>query len=103
MGRECRRLHKGAKKVMATLLKADGTQSSLTNTELETLQKAVGGYIETVPLSVHRLLIVDEEGKLKNKPVNKKATIMLAEAWNTSHLVDIIVGDVVIADKEELQ
>lgn len=37
---------------------------------LDALQKAVGGYIETVHIATNLVAIVDEEGKLKGKPSN---------------------------------
>lgn len=41
---------------------------------LENLQKTVGGYIETVSIDDHELvLIVNEEGKLRNMPYNFSA------------------------------
>lgn len=63
--------------------------------KLDTLQKLVGGYIETVPVrmkpeeGVWPLLIVDEEGRLKGKPLNTAATL-LADVDHS------IVGDAVL-------
>lgn len=43
--------------------------------KLEEMQQAVGGYIEMVPTTLpNKWLIVDEEGLLKDKPINKTAT-----------------------------
>ncbi len=39
--------------------------------ELEDLQKAVGGYIEVVPLSDTAAMVVNEEGKLLNLRLNR--------------------------------
>ena len=36
---------------------------------LEALQEAVGGYIETLTVDDYTVLVMDEEGKLKGKPV----------------------------------
>lgn len=55
--------------------------------KLESLQKLVGGYIETVPTRLEAawarekavdglVLLVDEEGRLKEKGVNERATEM---------------------------
>lgn len=41
---------------------------------LEAFQQAVGGYIETVTLADKTVMIVDEEGRLKGKPHNAKAS-----------------------------
>ena len=38
--------------------------------ELHTLQELVGGYIETVTLATDLVLIVNEEGVIKNLPYN---------------------------------
>lgn len=54
--------------------------------ELEALQKAVGGYIETVSIAEDCCLIVDEEGLLKGKPINPTA----------SRLGAPLVGDVLV-------
>ena len=35
---------------------------------LESLQKTVGGYIETVTLASDLVIVCDEEGRIKNKP-----------------------------------
>ena len=84
---------------MAYKLTVNGDREDLPNCELSTLQGAVGGYIEIVPTRDGRLLVCNEEGKLKGLPVNWKATeltrgILAAE--------DLVVGDCVIADKVEI-
>jgi len=60
-------------------------------------QTAVGGYIETVQLEGHPLVIVaDEDGKVKRLPINRRATCLW---WllNPDGLGgDFLVGDVVI-------
>ena len=39
--------------------------------ELEALQKAVGGYIQAVPMGIGKVAVIcDEEGRLKRKPFN---------------------------------
>lgn len=54
---------------------------------LEKCQEFVGGYIEIIFTSDGRQIVVDEEGRLKGKPVNVDAT---EEANRT------IVGDAMI-------
>ena len=57
---------------------------------LEAMQGLVGGYIETVRpkyLAEDQILIVDEEGLLKGKPVNNTASLLCSSP---------IVGDVLI-------
>lgn len=59
---------------------------------LKQLQDIVGGHIETVPSCVDGcLLIVNEEGKLRNLAPNKVATTFLADG-----ISDILVGTVAV-------
>ncbi len=84
---------------MATVVKVDGSEESLSDCTLASLQKAVGGLIEIVGTSDGRLMVLDEEGKMKGKPVNPKATA-LTRGIVADH--DMIVGDVVIASHSEI-
>ena len=58
---------------------------------LSDAQKFVGGYVEVVQVN-DGLLIIDEEGKMKNKPVNEVASKMYADKYGDE---DIIVGDAI--------
>jgi len=66
---------------------------------LENLQALVGGYIEVIPGftkygRVPCIVLGDEEGKLKNKPYNNRATIEWARCMNQrSH---DLVGDIIV-------
>jgi hypothetical protein len=80
------------------------TRLALQKVEFQNLtdyQTAVGGYIETVKMDGHPLVIVaDEDGKVKQLPVNRRATCLW---WllNPSGLGgDLLVGDVVILGQE---
>lgn len=55
------------------------------------LQTYVGGYIEAVYLPGNRVMFVNEEGLLKELPLNVSAS-SLAQRW--------IVGDVVVCDRK---
>ena len=90
-------------------LNVDGTVEKMKDTSLKAMQEAVGGYIEIIRLpkpcrlfGLHvlvdgfDLMVLDEEGKLKSKPVNEIAT-MIADNPN-----DYIVGDVLIAEDWEI-
>ena len=59
--------------------------------ELKPLQEAVGGYIETLTIASDCCLICNEEGRLKGKPLNVRA----------SQLGTLIVGDVLIVGVDE--
>jgi hypothetical protein len=65
---------------------------SIEDTELETLQEAVGGLIQAVDLTPSLTMWCNEEGKLVGLPVNPVATAMWTRYFGES---DIILGDVV--------
>ena len=61
---------------------------------LEQLQKMVGGYIEVVYADNGDQIILDEEGRLKGKPLNEDASeYWLGDDWDE---YNNIVGDAVI-------
>ncbi len=80
---------------MATIIRTDGQQEEITGKPtLEQLQKAVGGLIEAVHIvGSKKVMIVNEEGLLKNLPLNPIASQMVRKP---------IVGDVVICKRVEL-
>jgi Domain of unknown function (DUF3846) len=62
---------------------------------LEELKTAIGGgYVETVPLSNGRMMIVDEDGRRKQLPLNVEASRLYA--------ADIIVGDALVCDRRQI-
>ena len=66
-------------------------QSNEDSPSLSDAQKFVGGYVEVVQVN-DGILIIDEEGKLKDKPVNEVASKMYADKYGDE---DIIVGDAI--------
>lgn len=69
--------------------------------ELDELQRIVGGYIEVVQVGVYAdgcitalEMYVNEEGKLKNLPVNNLATMLYQNIRATE---DVIVGTVLVS------
>tara|TARA_R110000822_G_scaffold90457_1_gene209075 strand:+ start:3358 stop:3600 length:243 start_codon:yes stop_codon:yes gene_type:complete len=79
---------------MATLLKSDGSKQEKVNVStLKSMQDMVGGYIEFIYLPKSKILIVDEEGRLKNYPLNQQASELCGQ---------LIVGDVILADNSEV-
>jgi len=82
---------------MAIHIKTDGTQvSDVDISTLDKQQKLVGGYIEYVPVAqnMHKLLIVNEEGRLQEVPeLNETASLLAGQP---------IIGDVVLVHIEEL-
>ena len=74
-----------------TILKADGTTETVTfkgEPNLETIQKAVGGYFEYIRLPAgngHKKMVANEEGRMLGLPYNAKASELAGQP---------IVGDV---------
>jgi hypothetical protein len=80
---------------MAYLLRVDGTIEQMGwNPSLEELQKAVGGYIESVTTANGGRFYCNEEGKLMGLPHNPAANSMI-------DFDDYIVGDVVVMEGDE--
>lgn len=79
----------------ATLVKLDGTEHTLNHKpSLKEAQDMVGGYIELVKVGHGQTLVVDEEGKTKNKPVNKRITTIFGTTIYGGHMV----GDVIVLE-----
>lgn len=65
---------------------------------LEEAQALVGGYVELVHLDDDNILLCDEEGLLKHKPINTLATIQAKGlGWKGSYLVGSVLF---LKDKE---
>lgn len=85
----------------AKLYKNDGTilevvPSNGIDFQLKELQEMVGGYIEIVSAGKGKIMVIDDEGKLKGKPVNDAATMIFMQAGG----YDIIAGDALVCDSE---
>ena len=78
----------------------DGPESivSIDSThQLEELQALVKGYIEVVSsIEVGKIMIVNEEGKLQNLPLNIRATKLMEHKG-----CDFICGNALIIDAED--
>jgi hypothetical protein len=85
---------------MAKFIKTDG---SIINVEpkngkdfsLKELQGFVDGYIEIVYLPNGDLMVVNEEGKMNDLPINMKATM--------AYGLDVIVGNVLWCNKSQVK
>ena len=65
---------------------------------LEEVQALVDGYVELIHLDGDNILLCDEEGLLKNKPINTLATIQARGlGWKGSYLVGSVLF---LKDKE---
>lgn len=100
-------IRQGSKKP-ETLEANDGRQF-----DLQTLQKAVGGYIEIIRMADHRYMVVNEDGRLQHLPINVLATKILSDI-GVAAFGDVIkgedvvksfgyiVGDVLICEEDEV-
>tara|TARA_R100001126_G_C4703745_1_gene91449 strand:- start:109 stop:366 length:258 start_codon:yes stop_codon:yes gene_type:complete len=66
---------------------------------LEEAKEFVGGWIERIQLKNGDVMLIDEEGKLKEKDINQEATHHWVESYGMN---DVIVGDVILIKKEAL-
>ena len=78
---------------MIQLIKSDGNVTdNFTADTLKEKQDAVGGYIEIVYSNADKVLIVNEEGRIKDLPFNVKASEIAGQH---------IFGDVICLDRED--
>lgn len=66
---------------------------------LEELRRFVGGHIEIVRLSKSQVMVVNEEGKLRNFKENQYATMIV----NMVGIHDTIVGNVLICNTNKIK
>lgn len=78
----------------AVLCTSAGVSSVIEVSELEEMQQAVGGYIESITVPGPVCVVVNEEGRLKNLPPNRTATEFIA--MQLQDAVVMLVGDVLI-------
>jgi hypothetical protein len=83
---------------MATIINVLGNRIPLTTLTLDTLQAAVGGYVEHITLDDGSSMYLNEDGKFTNLRINREATLL---ARSVIGLDDYIVGPVVICAPEE--
>ena len=67
---------------------------------LTEMQEIIGGYVEPIRLNDGRMIIVDEDGKSKNKAVNIPATNILRRDHFTT---DYIVGTAIVCDADMIE
>lgn len=65
-----------------------------TDYSLDELQGFVGGYIEIIGIDAKSIMVVNEEGRLNNLPVNEHASFLARMS---------IVGDVLVCLSKELK
>ena len=67
---------------------------------LTEMQEIVGGYVEPIRMNDGRMIIVDEDGKSKDKAVNIPATNILRRDHFTT---DYIVGTAIVCDADMIE
>jgi len=87
---------------MAILIKSNGEEINVLpknkrDFTLEELQKLVSGLIEIVRTKDNKTMVINEEGKINDLPINYKAT----EIYPYNEF-DFIVGDVLICQENEI-
>jgi len=89
--------------VKGTVYKSNGKiedkSFSKKNITLKEMQEIVGGYIEFLYLKDNLVMVVNEEGKMIGLPFNARATELIKD----NNINDIIVGDVLVINKNLIQ
>ena len=74
---------------------------------LESAQEFVGGYVEGITFPNGDYLIVNEEGKLKNLPLNPEATLLWKITFDNDNYItgrkDVVVGPAIYIKKHALK
>ena len=74
---------------------------------LKAAQQFVGGYVEGIPFPNGDYLIVNEEGKLKNLPLNEEATKLWKATFDNDNYItgrnDFVVGPAILIKKDALK
>ncbi|MCQ2257850.1 MAG: DUF3846 domain-containing protein [Bacteroidaceae bacterium] len=90
---------------MAQIIKSNGETKTVepkngTGFKLEELQAIVGGYIQIAYLRDDEIMVMDDEGKLKEKDLNLQASLRYRRDVNP---YDSVVGDVLICKTEQVK
>jgi hypothetical protein len=64
---------------------------------LAELQAAVGGNIEFITIRLGATIVVDEEGKIRSRPLNRRATLLWWLSLKEARGHDVIVGPAFVA------
>lgn len=90
---------------MAKIYKANGEVLDIEpkngrDFQLEELQAIVGGLIQIIEINDTEIMVINEEVKLENLPLNEQATAIYQKQVYDG---DFIVGDVLICKNEEVR
>ena len=74
---------------------------------LKEAQKFVGGYVEGITFPNGDYLIINEEGKLRNLPLNEEATKLWKDTFDNDNYItgrnDFVVGPAILIKKDALK
>ena len=74
--------------------------------DLKSAQLFVGGYVECIQFPNGDLLLVNEEGKLMNMPLNPEATTLWRATFDNDNYItgrkDVVVGPAILIKKDAL-
>ena len=74
---------------------------------LKAAQEFVGGYVEGIPFPNGDYLIINEEGKLRNLPLNPEATALWKATFDNDNFItgrnDFVVGPAILIKKSALK
>ena len=74
---------------------------------LKEAQKFVGGYVEGISFPNGDYLIINEEGKIKNLPLNPEATALWRATFDNDNYItgrkDFVVGPAILIKKGALK
>ena len=84
--------------------KSEGyVQSYPESPSLADMQEIVGGYIELVHLNESQYMVVNEDGHILELPYNQLANKMLAQLRPEFATRNVIVGNVFLIDKKDIE
>ena len=79
-------------------------ENSKDEPSLEQAQKFVGGYVEGISFPNGDYLIINEEGKIKNLPLNPEATLLWRMTFTKDKYMtgydDFVVGPAILIKKD---
>ena len=82
-------------------------ENSKDEPSLEQAQKFVGGYVEGITFPNGDYLIINEEGKLQNLPLNPEATLLWRMHFTKDKYMigydDVVVGPAILIKKAALK
>ena len=90
---------------MAQIIKSNGETKTVepkngTDFKLEELQAIVGGYVQIAYLRDDEIMVMDEEGRLKDKDLNLRASLRYRRDVNP---YDSVLGDVLICKTNQVK